>query len=167
MSNPSTIVLNARAIAAIDAHVADKGSAALEVFRSEFGACDVATYKAKRAEWVAAYNAARKTEHGAKRFSEIVRAAGVTKPQTEKARKAQAARKAAGGKAGTAADKRTRASKNQAAIAASAVKAGSGAASGRTVKMDLTAIEAHLIGLIRAGKFVQAAQCVADMAEKA
>lgn len=159
----SAVVINARAIAALDAHVASKGADALAAFRECFANCDVPTYNAKRKDWVTAYDAARGTEGGAKRFSEIVRAAGVVKPQTAAAAAKQAKRKASGaGKAGTAADKRTRAAK--AAIAPVPQKAGDGAAAAKRVKMELSAIEAHLIGLIRAGKFVQAAECVASMA---
>ena len=164
-SQISAVVINARAVAALDVHVASKGAEALAAFRECFANCDVPTYNAKRKEWVAAYDAARGVEGGAKRFSEIVRAAGVIKPQTAAAAAKQAKRKASGmGKAGTAADKRTRAAK---AVGPVPQKAGDGSAAAKRVKMELSAIEAHLIGLIRAGKFVQAAECVASMAPAA
>lgn len=162
----SAIVKNAIAIAALDHTIETSGREALQAFAAEFGACDVPTWKAKRTEWVNAYNAARGSQSGDKRFSEVVRSAGVQRPQSAKAAKVQAKRKAEAAKAPAKVDGRTKAAREASAVAEAtkAVKSGAGAAQAKTVRMELSAMEAHLIGLIRAAKFTQAAQCVADMA---
>ena len=161
----TNVIANARAVAKID----KQAPAVLADFAAIFNNLDVPTYKAKRAEWVAAYDAAHGSERGAKRFSEVVAAAGVVKPRTASAAAKQAKRKAEAAKAPAKVDARSKAARAEKATAQAVaeVKSGKGEAAARTIKMELAAMEAHLIGLIRAKKFAQAAQCVADMASNA
>lgn len=79
-------------------------------------------------------------------FGRIVDFLALDKPQTEAARAKQAAR-----------------ASSQPDGEASPVD-GAGAAAAAKVKMELSGMEAHLIGLVRAGKHEMAAQCIADMA---
>lgn len=85
-----------------------------------------------------------------RQFGRLVDDMGLTKPQTEAAKAKQAARAAAKGDADDASP-----------------KDGAGAAAAAKVKMELSSIEAHIIGLIRAGKHSMAAQAVADLAAAA
>lgn len=87
-----------------------------------------------------------------KAFNRLTEYLGLDKPQTQAARAKQAAR-ASAKPAGDEDD--------------DSPKDGAGDAAAQAVQMGLTAIEAHLIGMLRAGKYAQAAQCVADMAESA
>lgn len=87
-------------------------------------------------------------------FGRIVDFLGFEKPQTLKARALQVKRAAeakAEGK-GEAAEKTPKKGEAAAAVAA--------------VQMGLSKIEAHLIKLIRAGKFEMAGECIAALAEK-
>ena len=156
------VVANARAVATLD----KQAPAILTQFAAIFGALDVPTYKAKRQEWVTAYDAAHGSQSGAKRFSEVAGRAGVVKPQSPNAAAKQAKRNTAKAAAPAKADGRAKAVRTEKAVtkAVADVKAGKGEAAARSIKMDLTAIEAHLVTLVRAGKFAQAAQCVADIA---
>lgn len=86
-------------------------------------------------------------------FGRIVDFLNLDKPQTEAARAKQAARAAAGPVADAGAE------------GDDTPKDGAGAAAAGQVKMVLTSIEAHIVGLMRAGKFEMAAQAVADVAE--
>lgn len=86
-----------------------------------------------------------------RQFRRLVEDMGFTKPQTAEAKRKAAARKAA-------------APKDGADGADDTPKDGAGAAA---AKMALSAMEAHLISMLRAGKFTQATQCVADMATQA
>lgn len=85
-------------------------------------------------------------------FNRITDYLGLTKPQTAKA-KAEAARRAAGQPAQEPAQ--------------DGPKAGAADKAAAAVQMGLSSIEAHLIALVRAGKFEMAAECIAAMADKA
>jgi uncharacterized protein (DUF2267 family) len=115
----------------------------------------VAEWVAIRTEWVKAYQeAAGCAEDSAGRaFTRVVNRAGIVRPQSADALRKQAARDA---KKGTA-DKGGKADP----------KAGAGDAAAKAVKLELSKIEVHLINMLRAGKFTQAAQVVADMATAA
>lgn len=89
-----------------------------------------------------------------RQFLRLVEDMGFTKPQTAEAKRKAAARKAAAPAADGA----------DSDAGEPTPKDGAGAVA---AKMALSAMEAHLISMIRAGKFTQAAQCVADMATQA
>lgn len=89
-----------------------------------------------------------------KAFNRLTDYLGLDKPQTAAAAAKQAARKASA-PAGAA---------SGASEAEDSPKAGEADAAVARVAMELSAMEAHLIGMLRAGKFFQAAQAVADMA---
>lgn len=82
-------------------------------------------------------------------FNRLTENMGLTKPQTAAAKAKQAGRAA------------------QAGDEEASPKDGAGEAAAQAVQMGLSAMEAHLISMLRAGKFTQAAQAVADMAEAA
>lgn len=83
-----------------------------------------------------------------KAFNRLADYLGLTKPQTPEAA-AKAAKRAA--------------AKPQDAGDDTPID-GAGAEAADAVKMALSKLEAHLIGMLRAGKYEMAAQCVADMA---
>jgi hypothetical protein len=85
-------------------------------------------------------------------FGRIVDFLGLSKPQTEAARAKQA--------------KRAAQAPNDDDGEASPMD-GAGAVAAQAVQMALSSMEAHLIGMLRAGKYTQAAQAVADMASSA
>jgi hypothetical protein len=84
-------------------------------------------------------------------FGRIVDFLGLDKPQSEEAKRKQAARAAA---------KPTEPAGDEESPV-------DGEAAAQAVQMALSQMEAHLVSMLRAGKFAQAAQCVADMAEAA
>jgi hypothetical protein len=86
-----------------------------------------------------------------KAFNRLTDYLGLSKPQTAAAKAKQAAR----AKAKPAED------------AGEDSKAGAADAATAAVQMGLSSIEAHLIQLVRSGKFEMAAECIASMADKA
>lgn len=92
-----------------------------------------------------------------KAFNRLTEYLGLSKPQTAAAKAKQAQRAA---KAPTKAQ-------DGAEDAGEGVKAGAADAAVAAVQMGLSSIEAHLIALVRAGKFEMAAECIAAMADKA
>lgn len=112
----------------------------------------------RRACWVNAYDSANEVVGGAKRFSEIFALTGLKKPQTAKAIAAQTARQLAKELAGEAIAE---------AKGEATAKDGAGAVAVVGAKLELSKIEAHIITLLRAGKFEMAAECIADMADTA
>lgn len=144
------IQTNAQGVAALD-YDARAADTAVE-FTALFNGLTVDEFRDARSVWLEAYAAAMgcaKDSAGA-RFAEMVRATGVVKPQSERAQKVQAARAAAKSAIQTAAETDPKAGAADKALA--------------KVKMELSSIEAHIVSLIRAGKFTQAAQAVADLA---
>lgn len=91
-----------------------------------------------------------------KAFNRLTEYLGLSKPQTAAAKAKQAQRAAAKAKDAPAAED-----------AGEGVKAGAADAAVAAVQMGLSSIEAHLIALVRAGKFEMAAECIAAMADKA
>jgi len=87
-----------------------------------------------------------------RQFGRLVDDMGFTKPQTEAAKAKQAARVKQDSKAG--ADE-------------GEPKTGAGAEAAKAVKMELSSMEAHLIQLLRAGKYSMAAECVGGFAQAA
>jgi hypothetical protein len=90
-------------------------------------------------------------------FNRVTEYLGLSKPQTQAAAAKQAARAKAKPADDAGAEDEDGASP----------KAGAGAAAAAKVKLELSGMEAHLISMLRAGKFTQAAQAVADMAAAA
>lgn len=86
-------------------------------------------------------------------FGRIVDFLGLDKPQSEAAKAKQAKRAAARPEGEEEGE--------------DGPKDGAGEDAAQGVKMVLSSMEAHLIAMLRAGKFSQAAQAVADMADKA
>ena len=87
-------------------------------------------------------------------FQRVVVRAGIVKPQTAEAMRKQAVRDAA-----KSADKA-----NPAGQPVSPSKAIDGTAAAKSVKLELSSIEVHLVNMLRAGKFTQAASLIAEMA---
>lgn len=81
-------------------------------------------------------------------FNRLTDYLGLDKPQTEAAKAKQAQRAAAAPEGDD-----------------SSPKDGAGEAAAAKVKMELSSMEAHIIGLLRAGKFEMATECVAGLAE--
>lgn len=94
-------------------------------------------------------------------FGRIADFLGLDKPQTAKAAAAQAKRKAEADAARAAAGESDEASDEDGPSA----KDGAGAGMGGEIRMGLTKIEAHIISLVRAGKFEMAAECIASLAD--
>lgn len=90
-----------------------------------------------------------------KAFNRITDYLGLAKPQTPEAARKQAQRAAA----------KPAEPDGAGAEDDDSPKAGAGAAAAASVAMELSRMEAHLIALVRAGKFEMAAECVASMAE--
>jgi hypothetical protein len=86
-------------------------------------------------------------------WQRIIDDLGLDKPQSEEAKRKAAKR---------AADKAAEAPEADDA----SPKDGAGAQAAARVQMELSAMEAHLISLVRAGKAEMAAQCVAEMTAK-
>jgi hypothetical protein len=91
-------------------------------------------------------------------FNRVTEYLGLSKPQTQ----AAAAKQAARAKAKPADDAGAEDEDGDASP-----KDGAGAKAAAKVKLELSGMEAHLISMLRAGKFTQAAQAVADMAAAA
>lgn len=92
-------------------------------------------------------------DSGRRAFNRITEDMGLTKPQTEAAKAKQAAR----------AKKAPAAEGDE----SSTPKDGAGTEAAAQVKMVLSGMEAHLIAMLRAGKFEMVAQAVADLATAA
>lgn len=86
-----------------------------------------------------------------KAFNRLVEYLGLEKPQTAEAKAKQA--------------ERAKKKPAKAAEEDGTPVDGAGDAAAQAVKMELSRMEAHLISLVRAGKFEMAAECVASMAE--
>lgn len=155
------IKANAASVAEHDTSVSF-GSKVME-FNAIFDALDVAEFRLRRACWVAAYVDAMGCSpvSAANRFAEMVKAANVTKPQSDRALKEVARRSAA--KAATD----TLISKVAGIPPEDDVKSDVAASAAKAVKMELSSIEAHIVSLMRQGKYVLAAQAVANMAAQA
>ena len=153
--NVAQLAIRANAVAVADVDLSDALAGRVLEFGVMFANKTVDDFKACRADWVAAYIEATGCEPASAgtRFAEMVRASGVVKPQSEKAAKLQAARAAAK----SVVDKAM-------GDAGDDVKAGVADKATATVKMELSSIEAHIVSLMRAGKFTLAAQAIADMA---
>lgn len=82
-------------------------------------------------------------------FNRLADYLGLDKPQTQAAKAKQA----------------TRAAQAPGEDDDTSPKDGAGEDAAQAVQMALSALEAHLIAMLRAGKYAQAAQCVADMAD--
>lgn len=138
------------------------GTVTLE-FGVLFTTNDVEEFRVCRADWLAGYADATGCEavSAVVRFNEMMRAANVVKPQTEKA-KTEVARRAAAKSATSAAIVKA----SDATAPADTEKSASAKSAGANVKMELSSIEAHIVGMLRAGKFTLAAQAIAQMAEK-
>jgi hypothetical protein len=132
----------------------------------------VATYATLRAEWVAGYaegfGCTEKRAQNA--WAEVWRAAcdafGFAKPQSERALAAQAQRapQVQANKAGKAAQK---AAAEAAKAALAPVPPIKGAEAAKRIKIEVIAIEAHIIDLFRRGKFGDVITIMHSEAEKA
>lgn len=145
----------------VAAHDVDKnfGATSLE-FSAMFADLSVDDFRTARAAWVAGYVDAMgcDAKSAANRFSEMVKACAVVKPQTPEAAKLAAKR---------ATDKAAKAAPVKASTATAIDGAGevAGLAAGKSVTMVVSSTEAHILQMLRAGKFALAAQCVAHMAD--
>lgn len=152
-----SIASNAKAIATHDA--ADNFSQRLVDFTSLFNRLTLDGFKAARECWVINYQTAMGCESisAQNRFAEMVKLAEVVKPQSDAAKKKQVARAVTK----SAIDKAS-----ETTTPVDVEKATSAKLAGASVKMELSSIEAHIVSMLRAGKFTLAAQAVALMAEQ-
>lgn len=146
---------NAAAFVAIDDSLMGDAGAA---FTALFTDLTVDEFKARRASWVAAYDAARGVVGGSKRFAELIAAFGIVKAQSDEAKRKQAARAAKKASEASAAD-------GEGDAGEASPKAGAGAAAAAKVKAELTSIEAHVLALFRAGKFEMLTEFIAEHAD--
>ncbi len=152
------LVENARMFADVDGAVFDKGAA----FVGLFSELTVEDFKAHRACWIGAYDAAHGTVSGARRFTELVNLYGVIKPQSEEAKRKQAQREAA-----KAAKDAAQQSEVIDVESRDVTPPTTGIEAAGKVKMELSSSEAHLVALFRAGKFEMLTEYVASVADQA
>lgn len=88
-------------------------------------------------------------ESAGRRWTRLIQTLGFDKPQSAKARALQVARRL------------DRA--NDAKPKAATPKAGAGSTAAKAAKLELNAMEAHIIAMIRAGKFTQVHDALRDM----
>ena len=142
---------------------ADQGDQAVEfaaLFAPLLG--DYAEFETARKAWVTYYCAFMgdaKTTAANQAFSYRMKACGFEKPKNDSA---EAMRKRAERAAKKASETATSGEDSEATA-----KDGTGAASAAKVKMELTAIEAHLLAMFRAGKFEMCNEFIASQATKA
>ncbi len=158
--NATQLAIRANAVAVGELDYSATFAETIMTFGVLFTLKDVEEFKVCRADWLTGYAEATGCEavSAVVRFNEMMRAANVTKPQTEKA-KTEVARRAAAKSA-------TSAAISKATAPADTEKSASAKAAGANVKMELSSMESHIINMLRAGKFTLAAQAIAQMAEK-
>lgn len=110
-----------------------------------------------RAAFVAGFAAERMIDpdSASRAWTRVVDLLGLDKPQSEAARAKQAKREA----------ERAANAPQEAGEGEGSPKDGAGAEAAAKVSMVLSSMEAHLIALVRGGKFEMAAECVAGMAD--
>lgn len=148
---------NARACFAAD----DAGNESLTIFADLFGAArDFDSFESLRKLWVAEYQGQGATPEAARQaFSYRMKQCGLKKPENNspeamRKREARAAKKASEASTADEGDEST-------------PKDGAGARAAAKVQMELSAIEAHIVALLRAGKYEMAAECIANEKDKA
>lgn len=142
---------------------ADQGDLAVE-FAALFSPLldNYAEFELARKAWVTyycAYMGDAKTTAANQAFSYRMKACGFEKPKNDNA---EAKRKRAERAAKKASEASTAGDTDE-----TTAKDGTGAASATKVKMELTAIEAHLLAMFRAGKFEMCNEFIASQATKA
>lgn len=145
----------------------DAGNESLTIFADLFGAArDFDSFEILRKLWVKTYTAQGSSVEAARQaFSERMKKAGLKKPQNDSA---EAARKRA--------ERAIKKAQQGAAMGAGDAnddgeggdpKAGAASAAVKAVRMELAPMEAHVVNLIRQGKYEMAAECIAKMADSA